>query len=503
MSRGLRPSQTRVLSDIFSALRVHRRVLVQADTGFGKTVVFANMIQGHPANTRFLVLVHREELLNQAAREILDWAEVRPAKYFPDMPRVNPATRVIVSMVATAYNRLTKKPDFFGERDVVIVDEAHRGEFRKIYDFYPEAKIVGFSATPMSSDKKRPLRMDYETLITGPSTVELIQQGSLTPNRTRINAKAKKEGIKITRGEFNKKQSSEEFRRTYNLEHALNLYKTHMAGQKTLIFNVDVAHSLEMDKLFRSHGIPSKHLDGRTDKMLRKGTLRWFANTPDAVLNNVGVLTTGFDEPSVINIVLNFFTNSLVLFRQVCGRGARLYPGKSVFNIWDLGGNGWLHGDWSDPVDWQKIFRTHGMKKHNAGEGIPPKKLCPSCSSFIPASAKSCQFCGYQYPETDRDYDTEEVEMIDFPSAHEVREIAEHGKRWGRKPFWELFELAERMAARIPKDVPVEKVKEHANAYFQEEVKAWAERHREHYSEGLKRRSNEILERKITGGRNA
>jgi type I site-specific restriction endonuclease len=83
----------------------------------------------------------------------------------------------------------------------------------------------------------------------------------------------------------------------------------------------------------------------------------WFKNTPDAILTSVGILTTGFDEPTVQTIILNRATRSLTLYHQMIGRGSRKLPNKDQFKLIDLGNNVRRFGFWQDYLNWQDAFR--------------------------------------------------------------------------------------------------------------------------------------------------
>ena len=122
--------------------------------------------------------------------------------------------------------------------------------------------------------------------------------------------------------------------------------------------------------------------------------LKWLKETDSAILCNVDILTTGFDEPSVECIIVNRSTTSLALWLQMTGRGGRLYPGKEYFNIIDLGLNAVRHGDWSDPRNWKSIF----FDNLKDGEGIAPVKDCPKCGYVNHAADRFCGECGYEFP---------------------------------------------------------------------------------------------------------
>jgi len=129
-------------------------------------------------------------------------------------------------------------------------------------------------------------------------------------------------------------------------------------GKKTLIFNNGIHTSLYVLDTFKEAGYTIKHLDNTTSAEERKDILKWFKHTPDAILTSVGILTTGFDEPTVETIIINRATKSLTLYFQMIGRGSRLLPNKKEFTIIDLGNNAARFGLWYARVDWQHIFKS-------------------------------------------------------------------------------------------------------------------------------------------------
>ena len=100
------------------------------------------------------------------------------------------------------------------------------------------------------------------------------------------------------------------------------------------------------------------HLDNTATKKQRKQILKWFKETPDAILTSVSILTTGFDEPTIDTIILNRATKSLTLYYQMIGRGSRILNNKSTFQVIDLGNNNYRFGPWGADLDWQMIFKS-------------------------------------------------------------------------------------------------------------------------------------------------
>ena len=113
-----------------------------------------------------------------------------------------------------------------------------------------------------------------------------------------------------------------------------------------------------MYETFRAAGYPVAHLDNTNSKKERSAILKWFKETPDAILTSVSILTTGFDEPTVDSIILNRATKSLTLYYQMIGRGSRILHNKNTFKVIDLGNNFHRFGPWGADLDWQRIFRS-------------------------------------------------------------------------------------------------------------------------------------------------
>lgn len=374
------------------------RLIFQLATGGGKTVCFAGLCQRfiNKQQTRILILVHREELLKQARKTLYDWYEIVAVpitanhKYFPN-------AQVYVAMVETAHNRLKKNKNYFGDVGLVIVDECHIGNFKKLYSYFPESIIIGFTATPIASTRKDPLKNYFQDIVCGIDIPELIEiwrkdntQG-LVPNKTINVTNVKRSELAIKNGEFDDSAMSQVYSSTKHVHNCVAAYQKYCLGKKTLIFNCNIEHSKKVNEAFVAYGYPSRHLDGTTDPQERVKTLHWFATTENAILNNVGVLTTGFDEPSILRIIVNKSTMSLPLWLQMTGRGSRPYPGKQEFLIIDMGENALTHGDWCDPRDWGSMFRNPPEPK---AEGEAPVKACIGCDALIHASQIICKFCG-------------------------------------------------------------------------------------------------------------
>jgi type I site-specific restriction endonuclease len=138
----------------------------------------------------------------------------------------------------------------------------------------------------------------------------------------------------------------------------LKAYEEQSKGKKTLIFNNGIHTSRHVYETFLQAGYKVKYIDNTNTKEERKSTLEWFKETPDAILTSVGILTTGFDEPTIESIIINRATKSLALYFQMIGRGSRVLNDKTTFTVIDLGNNMSRFGLWTSDIDWYLIFRN-------------------------------------------------------------------------------------------------------------------------------------------------
>ncbi|WP_430900527.1 MULTISPECIES: DEAD/DEAH box helicase [unclassified Paraflavitalea] len=419
----LRPYQQDGIQELAQKAIRKRKLVFQLATGGGKTVAFSAVTNRflNKQETRVVILVHREELLKQACKtlyrgfDIIGIPITANHKYFPN-------AKVYVAMVETAHNRLKKNRNYFGNVGLVIVDECHIGNFKKLYDYFPESIIIGFTATPLASSAKDPLKNYFDDIVCCVSIPELIQEWKkdpttgLVPNITYDVKSVKRSSLSIKNGEFDEVVMARMYSSDKNVHNAIKSYQQYCKGKKTLIFNVNIEHSKKVRDAFAAYGYNCRHIDGETDPRERVATLQWFSETPDAILCNVGVLTTGFDEPSIEAIVVNRSTTSIPLWLQMCGRGSRPYPGKQSFTIVDLGENAIAHGDWSHPHDWRAIFHNPPEVK---ADGEAPVKSCQGCHRLIHLSCITCPNCGFENRRIQR-YDNFKLETSRFAGRKNV-----------------------------------------------------------------------------------
>jgi len=362
--KKLYPFQKEVVDVIIDKLaekQSNSNLLFQLPTGGGKTVIFSNIAKQYIDRNKkkVLILTHRIELCVQTSKQL---AAIRIknkvinslVKDMSDQDKYDTFT----AMVETLNNRLQEDKNFLKNIGLVIVDEAHNNSFRKIFQYFQDVNILGVTATPLSSNKALPLNDNYDELLVGHSIKSLIEARYLSDAET-FTYDVNLHGLKIgSNGDFTISSSDKVYSNYFMQEKLLFAYEELAVGKKTLIFNSGIESSRSVFNLFVKQKYPVRHLDSTFSDSDRKEILRWFKVTPGAVLTSVGILTTGFDEPTVECIILNRATRSLTLYHQMIGRGSRVLPTKSTFQVIDLGNNVRRFGYWQEFIDWQDAFQN-------------------------------------------------------------------------------------------------------------------------------------------------
>lgn len=336
-------------------------LLYQLPTGGGKTVVFSEISRRYIRNTakKVLILTHRIELCNQTHRMLGEFG-VKNKVIDSKVKELHDQKDYMcfVAMVETLKNRLNDKLFNVDQVGLVIVDEAHYNSFRKLFKFFKKCFILGVTATPLSSNISLPMKDIYQELIVGNDISSLVGKGYLA-KATTYTYDVRLGGLKVgINGDYTVKSSEELYSTSIMQSKLLYAYNQRLKNRKVLIFNAGIVTSRNVYETFKDAKVPVRHLDSTMSKTVRKDILEWFKKTPNGVLTSVGILTTGFDEPTINGIMINRATRSLALYYQMIGRGSRVIPGKKNFEVVDLGNNAARFGLWSAEVDWQKIFRS-------------------------------------------------------------------------------------------------------------------------------------------------
>lgn len=401
---ALRPYQTNVIAEFHRTTARFKRVILVAPTGAGKTVIGAEIIKDYVARHRtVLVLAHRREIVNQTRAKLREagvWCGVIMAG--ADRLEAMPGAPVQVASVQTLDaramrgNRLELPP-----ADLVVVDECHHATartWRAILDAYPDATVLGLTATPCRADGKG-LGAIFETMIECPGVGDLIELGFLVKPRVYAPAAPDLDGVATRQGDYVMAQLETAMDKDELVADIVTTWLKYGERRPTVCFATGVGHSVHIRDRFVEAGARCEHIDGGTPNDERDEALDALAEGRIEVLTNCMVLTEGWDLPVTACCILARPTKQLGLYRQMVGRVLRPAPGKTDAVVLDHAGACFRHGLPEDPIVWQlSEDRTARNAAHEGRTGDhfgAPKFLeCSQCGA-VREGGKPCFTCGF------------------------------------------------------------------------------------------------------------
>lgn len=392
----LRPYQQEAKDITATCFRYNKNVVLVMPTGSGKTRTGCVMaLMSIAKGKKVDIMCHRDETATQF-RDTLRALGHDPEMCVADNKSVNWDAPIMVCMVETYHRR---KGQHGRTADFMIIDEAHRGEFRKVVDGF-KGKVLGLTATPIAAASDNPLSSYFDACVNPIKSSWLVENGFLCKPEYYVTAMEGKR-LKVERGEYTEQSQMLEFMAPKLYKGAMQQYLKLASDDKAICYNVNVKHSLDMLQQFQEAGIKCWHVDGKTPKEKRKQIFKEFSEYDGGcVLHNVGVATTGTDIPSVRCIILNRCTAQFALYHQMVGRGSRPIKGiKDTFKVIDMGGNSPRFkrlGVYGQDVDWQWLF-SNPCGEYDGRKPKVMKKTCSRCAKPVGLRETVCGCCGYKF----------------------------------------------------------------------------------------------------------
>lgn len=304
-----------------------KHVLLVLPTGCGKTVVFNTIAARQPGRT--LILAHRDELIEQARDKYQRMFGIMPGKI---KASENEIRQVTVGSVQTMCRR-----DYSGQFDTIIVDEAHHAvspSYQAVLGQFPEANVLGVTATPDRGDKKN-LGTYFDGIAYEYSLKTAVKEGFLCEIRAKtIPLEIDLSSTKVSMGDFEVNSIAATLE-PY-LPQIAQAIAREASARKTVVFCPLISIAQELAGMIPG----AREVNGTSED--RKEVLDWFDKAgPGAVLCNAMLLTEGWDCPSCDCVVVLRPTKIRSLYCQMIGRGTRLFPGKDNLLILDFL---WLSG---------------------------------------------------------------------------------------------------------------------------------------------------------------
>ena len=364
---------------------------------------------------RILFLADRNILANQAFNAFSAFPEDALARIEPAAIRKKGKVPKNASLFFTIFQTFMSGPPkagkpspYFGEYppdffDFIVIDECHRGgandesNWRGILEYFAPAVQLGLTATPKRKDNVDTYRYFGEPVFIY-SLKDGINDGYLTPFKVRQISTTLDEYVytpddTVVEGEIeaDKRYDEADFNKIIEIKerekHRVELFMEQIdQREKTLVFCATQDHALAVRDLvnqMKDSNDPNYcQRVTANDGTLGEQHLRDFQDnekTIPTILTTSQKLSTGVDARNIRNIVLMRPINSIIEFKQIIGRGTRLYEGKDYFTIYDFVK---AHQHFNDP-EWDGE-PLEPEECQNCGQRPcvcekPKPKPCPEC----------------------------------------------------------------------------------------------------------------------------
>lgn len=307
-----------------------KRTLLILPTGCGKTVVFAYVAkQAIESGQKVLILAHRQELILQAKAKLEHIAEIHVGVEKAES-RALYGTQCVVASVQTLKGRRLREydKDYF---DLIIIDEAHHSSAKTYKDIveYFNANVLGVTATPDRSDEKQ-LGDIFESIAFQYPLITAIKEDYLANIKGFMidDFTIDLGDLKVKTGKDFSNSDLEEILLKYIDPIAQGICNPTIKDLKSVVFLPSVKSCELLTKALNYKGIKAEYISGETESRQRANTLDKFTKGKITHLVNCSVLTEGYDEPSIQNIIIARPTKSRALYAQMVGRGTRKHKDK-------------------------------------------------------------------------------------------------------------------------------------------------------------------------------
>lgn len=428
MKKEMRPYQTKLAREVSIAYKEGLKgVMMQSCTGSGKTFTAAYIVEKYTITGRVVLwLVHREELLMQAAmtfahmgikHRLVCAATSQRAimvKQFKECGKsmVDEKSLVVIASIQTIVRRLDKL-DWL-QPSQIIADEAHLSladTWVRVIQRWPEARLLGLSATPWRLDKKPFARLQggmYDVMVQGPAVTELMAQGSIAKYKIYAPPVHLKQGVKMGRkgNDISPDSLAEELDDKVVYGDVVSHYRMYSHGLPAIAQCPTVSSAEKFAQAFRDAGYKAICIDGNTDDSLRRDSLAQLGRGEIDVVTSCSILTEGTDIPFATTAILLRRTESLSMYLQFAGRVLRPHPQKPFAIILDCVGVVKMHGLPDDDFEWNLEGEVRNKSKEDRekdeqGDEDCGLMTCPECQSIVPAGP-SCAACGHVMPPKKR-----------------------------------------------------------------------------------------------------
>ena len=349
----LRIWQQKIIDNFPSIVSRHRRFILKAPTGAGKTVLASEIVERFYKGKKIIVLCHRLVLLEQLEKALGE----KHAVHKLSVSDLGPAFEGYDILLSTSMRAKAVLADAIPKADLIIVDEAHRvspngtGYKRIIVDFNEhgkaEAQFIGLTATPerRTGDQRDQLSLAFDAIIDCANIENLIEEGVLVQPvyRPYFVHDLDLDHIDISSGDFPVAQLAPAIIKSSMIDYAIRSYIVERLKFQTkpvsAWFCADISVAQATLHAIQEAGIGAAIVTAGTPLRERMKLLADHERGGIEAMVSVGVLAEGWDNPQCNIIVHLRPTLSKVLWGQSVGRGLRSASGKEKCIVIDVSSN--------------------------------------------------------------------------------------------------------------------------------------------------------------------
>lgn len=364
----LRDYQRGAIDALFTAwTEGMKRPAVVLPTGSGKTVIFSHLIkqwregpelagtkwcdQVVTCGQRVIVLVHRDELADQAIAKIRAVAPgLDVGKVKADDNHIHASVMVCSVQTISRSRRLRSLLDQdhallpHQRIGLIITDECHHAaapSYQTIFKAFPNALHAGFTATLQRGDDVG-LGSTWDDVVYSRSILSMVKNRHLVAPRawTEDIGGLDLTDVKTSQGDYQTADLGRALEESDLSTSLPALRKQHAHGRPTVVFTPTVATAEGVAEAFSEFGTTSAVVTGETPRESRLKIFEDFRLGRTEVLVNCMVLTEGFDAPWASCAIIARPTRSQPLYVQMVGRVLRPWPGKTDAVILNVAGAG-------------------------------------------------------------------------------------------------------------------------------------------------------------------